>query len=108
MDNPSDKGDHESVSQVFTYLAHLSDKQVHRSCSMNHIHYPVDLQTTQGQGEVEGYTSAYSKTSHSVVCKNTEGFEKLDREVQKKIKPEQYRLGRFHIFCFCSFYVVAS
>ena len=88
MDNPSDMGDHESVAQVFTYLSGLSDKQVHRSCSMNHIHYPVNLQTTQGQAEVEGAGEAYQKSSHSVECRNIEGFEKLPRELQNKIKPE--------------------
>ena len=88
MDNPSDMGDHESVAQVFKYLSDLSDKQVHRSCSMNHIHYPVNLQTTQGQAEVEGAGEAYQKSSHSVECRNIEGFEKLPRELQNKIKPE--------------------
>ena len=85
LDNPADKGDHESVGQVFNYLAEQSNKHVHRSCSMKNIHYPVSLLTTQGQGEVE--KSAYTKSSHSVECMNYPGFKELDLETQKKIRP---------------------
>merc|ERR1712064_54710 len=85
LDNPADKGDHESVGQVFNYLAEQNNKHVHRSCSMKNIHYPVCLQTTQGHGEVEG--SAYTKSSHSVECMNYPGLKELDLETQKKIRP---------------------
>ena len=52
---------------------------------MKNIHYPVCLQTTQGQAEVED--AAYTKNSHSVECANLEGFSKLDKKTQMKMKP---------------------
>ena len=73
------------MGQVFNYLAEQNNKHVHRSCSMKNIHYPVCLQTTQGQAEVED--AAYTKNSHSVECANLEGFSKLDKKTQMKIKP---------------------
>ena len=85
LDNPAHKGDHESVGQVFNYLAEQNNKHVHRSCSMKNIHYPVELLTTQGHGNVEN--SFHTKTSHSVECVNYEGFKELDLKTQKKIKP---------------------
>ena len=83
MDDPTDKGDYESVGQVFNFLTELSDKHVHRSCSMKNIHYPVDIQTTAGQSEVEG--GLYQKNAHSVQCSN---LYDADKEVMKKLRPE--------------------
>ena len=68
MDDPSHEGEHEGVGQVFNYLSDLSDKHVHRSCSMNKIHYPVEIQTTQGQREVVG--GQYTKKTHEITCRN--------------------------------------
>ena len=68
IDDPSDKGDHEGVGQVFNYLSELSNKHVHRSCSMTRIHYPVEIQTTQGHREVEG--GKYKKKPHEITCHN--------------------------------------
>ena len=75
MDDPSDQGEHEGVSQVFKYLATLSNKHVHRSCSMTNIHYPVEIHTTQGQRDVQG--GQYTKRPHEITCENDASMEKL-------------------------------
>ena len=71
MDDPSDIGEHEGVAQVFNHLADYSDKHVHRSCSMNRIHYPVEIQTTQDQRDVQG--GQYTKRPHDITCHNKPG-----------------------------------
>ena len=71
LDDPSDQGEHEGVGQVFNYLSDLSDKHVHRSCSMTKIHYPVEIQTTQGQRDVQG--GQYTKNPHQIPCHNKPG-----------------------------------
>lgn len=52
LSDPSGEGEMESVGQVFHYLTSLGSREVHRSCAMNKISYPVDLRTTQDQAHV--------------------------------------------------------
>ena len=68
LDDPTDKGDHEGVAQIFSYLSDLSNKHVHRSCSMNNIHYPVEIQTTQDQQDGKG--GIYLKKPYEITCHN--------------------------------------
>ena len=37
-------------------------------CALDHIHYPVELVTTQGQAEVAN--SSYQKLPHELICRN--------------------------------------
>ena len=53
---------------MFNYLSELSNKHVHRSCSMTRIHYPVEIQTTQDQQDVKGGT--YLKKPYEITCHN--------------------------------------
>ena len=71
MDDPaSDKGEDEGVGKVFNYLTELPHKKHdHRSCPMDNIHYPIDIVTTQDQGEVQN--GSYVKKPHEITCLNS-------------------------------------
>ncbi len=88
LSDPSQKGETESVGAVWKYLSDLGKgifsnselsfheyislgpEHVHRSCSMDYIHYPIEIVTTQGQGEVKN--GSYIKKPHEIVCVNNE------------------------------------
>ena len=65
---------------------------------MSHIHYPVSLQTTQGQGEVED--SFYTKSSHSVKCENLGNADKeIEKNIIEKYKPRAPYFWRGNVTC---------
>ena len=76
LDDPSNGMEVESVGSIFKYLKGLDHKNKHRSCPMNHIHYPVDIKTVEGQSEAEN--SVYTKKPHQISCANK----------NNKLKPE--------------------
>ena len=69
LDDPSSGQETESVGSIFKYLKGLDPKNIHRSCSMKNIHYPTDIQTIEGQNEVEN--SSYSILPHQLSCSNS-------------------------------------
>ena len=79
LDDPCGEGEKESVGKVFNYLSGLNDKNVHRSCALDHVHYPVEIVTTQGQTEVEN--SRYQKLPHELICQN-------DQSLPDEFKPK--------------------
>ena len=80
LDDPCGEGEKESVGQVFNYLSGLNDKNVHRSCALDHVHYPVEIVTTQGQTEVKN--SRYQKLPHELICQN-------DKSLPDEFKPKK-------------------